>query len=175
VDGDAADAGVEVRRSTVEGFGVFARRAFAAGELIRVVNVVREITADAPLRPEDGERAEHCAHDDGKVLLYGSPDRYYNHSCDPNAWVRYRSGRIEIVGRRMIPAGVEIRVDYLVNNSGGNSWPCNCGAARCRRMTGSSFFTLPPDQQLDYLPLLADWFVARHADAVAELRSRRPS
>jgi hypothetical protein len=163
---------VEVRESPVQGLGVFARRAFAAGERIRAVNVVREITEDAPLRPDLGEGAEHCAYPDGKVVLYGFPDRYYNHSCDPNAWERYVDGRAEIVARRPIEAGDEIRVDYLVNNSGGDSWPCRCGAERCRGMTGYSFLTLPVELQREYLPLLAGWFIDRHAEEIAELRRR---
>lgn len=168
-----ADQDVEVRASAVEGHGVFAVRTFAAGELIRPVNVVREITADEPLRPEDGERFEHCAYPDGKVVLYGPPDCFWNHSCDPNAWARYEtSTHAEIVARRPIAAGEEIRVDYLVNNSGGDSWPCSCGAERCRGMTGVSFFTLPDEFQRDYLPLLAPWFERRHADELAELRAR---
>ena len=171
VDEHYRDADVGVGASNIEGFGVFARRDFDAGDLVREVNVVREIVADAPLRPEDGERVEHCAYPDGKVLLYGSPDRYYNHSCDPNAWERYRDGRIEIIARRRISAGEEIRLDYLINNSGGDSWPCNCGVTRCRGSTSVSFFTLPPDQQRGYLPLLADWFVARHSTEVARLRA----
>ena len=104
------------------------------------------------------------------VVLYGTPDRYYNHSCDPNAWKRYVDGDPEVVARRAISAGEEIRVDYLINNRGGSSWPCNCGSPRCRGMTSASFFTLPPDQQREYLPLLADWFTARHATEMAELR-----
>jgi len=161
---------VEVRESPVQGLGVFARRDFAAGERVRVVNVIREVTDDAPLRPDQGERSEHCAYPDGKVVLYGEPDSYSNHSCDPNAWGRYVDGHAEIVTRRAIPAGEEIRVDYLVNNSGGESWACHCGAERCRGMTGVSFFTLALDQQREYLPLLADWFVARHPEEVAALR-----
>lgn len=171
VDG-YADARVEVRESDTEGFGVFTRREFEAGEVIRVVNVVREIVDDAPLRPDDGESADYCAHADGKVVLYGSPDRYYNHSCDPNAWKRYSGGRIEIVARRPIPAGEEIRLDYLINNSGGESWPCGCSSDRCRGMTSVSFFTIPPEQQRDYLPLLADWFIARHSVEIARLRTQ---
>ena len=175
---------VEVRPSEVEGLGVFAARDFAPGELIRIVNVAREITEDAPLRPEDGERFEHLSRPDGRTVLYGHPDRHYNHSCDPNASVRYTprsedpqtaespGGLItEIVARRPIATGDEIRLDYLINNSGGDSWPCNCGAARCRGKTGISFFTLPIDQQREYLPLLADWFVARHSEEVVALRS----
>ena len=162
---------VEVRESTIEGLGVFATRDFAAGDRIRVVNVVREVTEEAPMRPEDGERREHCAYPDGRVVLYGFPDRHYNHSCDPNAWERYVDGRTEIVARRLIGDAEEIRVDYLVNNSGGQSWPCNCGAARCRGVTSVGFFTLPIERQREYLPLLADWFVARHPAEIAALRA----
>ena len=172
MDEHFADRDVEVRPSPVEGLGVFARRDFAPGERIRTVHIVREITDDAPLRPEAGERFEHCAYPNGRTVLYGEPDRYYNHSCDPNAWARYVGGRTEIVARRPIATGDEIRVDYLVNNSGGDSWPCGCGAARCRGMTSHSFFTLPAEQQREYLPLLADWFVARHRDEVARLRAQ---
>ncbi len=167
---ERSDDGVEVRESPIQGLGVFALRAFAPGDLIRVVNVLREITDDAPLRPEDGERREHCAYPDGKVVLYGLPDRHLNHSCDPNAWERYTNGRAEIVARRPIAPGDEIRVDYLINNSGGESWPCNCAAPRCRGRTGVSYFTLPLDQQREYLPLLATWFIARHPEQVAALR-----
>jgi hypothetical protein len=39
-------------------------------------------------------------------------------------------------------------------------------------MTGYSFFTLPIELQREYLPLLAGWFVARHAEEIAELRRR---
>ena len=167
---DYADDDVEVRSSAVEGHGVFARRAFGSGALIRAVNVIREITADEPLRPEAGERFDHCAYPDGKVVLYGPPDCYWNHSCDPNAWARYGDAYAEIVARRPIAAGEEIRVDYLINNSGGDSWACDCGVDRCRGMTGVSFFTLPEEVQCEYLPLLAPWFERRHPDELNTLR-----
>lgn len=166
------DDTVAVRHSAVQGRGVFAVRQFASGQQIRAVDVLREVTLAAPLRPELGELPEHCADHDGHVVLYGVPDRYYNHSCDPNAWVRHVDGRVEIVARRTIEAGEEIRVDYLINNSGGDSWPCHCGTARCREMTSVSFFTLPTEQQREYLPLLANWFEARHHTELAELRRR---
>ncbi len=75
---------VAVRTSSIEGCGIFAVRPFRAGERIRRINVVREITPDSPLRVELGERADHCDYPDGKVVLLGSPDRCVNHSCDPN-------------------------------------------------------------------------------------------
>ena len=61
------------------------------------------------------------------------------------------------------------RIDYLINNPGGDSWPCHCGAARCRGKTGVSFFTLPHEIQREYLPLLAPWFRRKHADKLQHL------
>lgn len=88
---------VEVRESTIEGLGVFAARDYGPGERIRQVNIVREVTDDAPLRPEDGERIEHCAYPNGKVILWGFPDRHVNHSCDPNGYAHEEGDGSEVV------------------------------------------------------------------------------
>ena len=160
---------VEVRASHIEGLGLFAARSFAGGETIRTINVVREITADAPLRPELGERADHCDYPDGRVVLIGFPDRHVNHSCDPNAWVRYGEGVCELVARRAIPDGVEITIDYQVNVTGGDAWPCHCGSERCRGQVVGDFFQLPATVQREYAPLLAGWFVRRHDERLAAL------
>ena len=164
---------VEVKASPIQGLGAFAVRSYQPGERIRRVNIVREVTDEAPLRPEAGERIEHCAYPSGKVVLWGFPDRHYNHSCDPNAYELPEGDGAEtvyIVVRRSIAAGEEITVDYSVNTAGGSSWPCHCGAARCRGETVGDFFELPRELQLEYLPLLADWFAARHRNRVDELR-----
>jgi len=169
---------VEVRDSVIEGLGVFAARSYEPGESIRRVNIVRGVTEDAPLRPEAGERLEHCAYPDGGVVLWGFPDRHLNHCCDPNAYELHAgdgSGAVHIVARRSVRAGEEITIDYNINIAGGSSWPCRCGAARCRGETIGNFFTLPEDEQMEYLPLLADWFVARHRDRVESLRRRARS
>jgi SET domain-containing protein len=162
-------ADVEVRHSPVEGLGVFSVKPFRAGQRIRRVNVVREITAEEPLREDAGERIEHCGYPDGKVVLWGFPDRHVNHSCDPNAYELYAGESIFIVARRDIEAGEEITFDYNINTSGGNSWPCRCGAARCRGESVGDFFSLPEQQQSEYRPFLAEWFVNRHRDRLAAL------
>ncbi len=87
----AHEEGVEVRASSVQGLGVFALRSFHAGDIIRRVNVVREVTAQTPLRPELGELFEHCAYPDDRIFLYGFPDRHFNHSCDPSAYKSYEA------------------------------------------------------------------------------------
>jgi len=47
---DAAERDVSVRESRVEGPGLFAARHFEAGQRIRRMNVVREVTPETPLR-----------------------------------------------------------------------------------------------------------------------------
>ena len=164
------DNPIEVRASGIEGLGMFARRPIQTGEQIHVLQYEREITAEDPLRPEAGERPEHCAYPDGRVLLVAFPDRHMNHSCNPNAYYDHAGGDEVITrARRDIQSGEEITVDYLINNPGGDSWPCHCGSDRCRGETGISFFHLPIEIQREYVPLLAPWFSRRFADRLAGL------
>ncbi len=158
---------VDVRPSRIEGLGLFAARSYRAGATIRRIVVVREITPDAPLREDLGERFDHCDYPDGKQVLIGYPDRHLNHSCDPNGWVRYEGDGEFLVARRDIAEDEEITVDYNVNITGGTSWPCHCGAARCRGETLGDYFLLPPETRAEYRPLLADWFVRRHGERLA--------
>ena len=153
---------VEVKASSIEGLGLYAARCFREGERIREINVVREVTPSSPLRKELGERADHCDYPDGKVVLLGAPDRHINHSCDPNAYVRYEGERSFLIARRDIATGEEITCDYNINISGGTAWPCHCGATRCRGTVVGDFFQLPLEMQREYRPLLAEWFVRAH-------------
>ncbi len=166
-----SDNSVSVKVSRDKGLGIFVTRDFAKGELIRQVNVIREVTEAEPLKEAEGELAEHCAYEDGRVMLYGEPDRYMNHSCDPNAYYDYSQYPPITRAIRDIASGEELTVDYLINNSGGDSWPCRCGAERCRGMTGTSFFDLPIEFQLEYLPFLAPWFRTKHADKINKLEA----
>jgi len=57
-----------------------------------------------------------------------------NHSCDPNAWNEEGNG-LNVVARRFIPAGEEIRMDYATFCGcfpEMKSFPCDCGADLCR-------------------------------------------
>ena len=142
---------------------------FRRGERIRQINVVREITPNAPLREDLGERADHCDYPNGKIVLLGPPDRHINHSCDPNSYVLYDGGRCFFVARRDIVDGEEITCDYNLNITGGTAWACHCGAARCSGMVVGDFFQLPFDLQREYQPLLAEWFVRAHRDKLKAL------
>jgi hypothetical protein len=62
---------------------------------------------------------------------------------------------------------------YIINCHGGIVWRCRCGSERCRGVIPSSFFDLPTEVQMEYLPLLDDWFVEEHKEKVARLRHVR--
>jgi len=163
------DQEVEVKQSGIEGLGVFALEAIAAGERIRQINVVREVNAASPLREDLGERIDHCDYPDGRTVLFGFPDRHLNHSCDPNAYLHYEGDKCYLHARRTIAPGEEITCDYNINITGGSSWPCHCGAERCRGETLGDFFRLPLPVQREYRMLLADWFIRRNHEALKAL------
>ena len=104
-------------------------------------------------------------------MLWGSPDRHVNHSCDPNAWISYDAEQCHLVARRDIGAGEEITCDYNINIADGTGWACNCRAERCRGWVAGGFFLLPVEWQQEYRPLLAAWFVRRHRERLGEAES----
>ena len=153
---------VEVRSARDRGCGLFACRDFPAGSEIRIINLVREVTLEAPLGP--GEDADHCMHFLGRCFLVGAPDCFVNHRCEPNAYKRFAQGEVTMMAMVDIAAGDEITYDYMLNTHDGSTWTCACGAPSCRKTTFASFFDLPADLQRRYRPYLADEFVAAHAD-----------
>jgi SET domain-containing protein len=159
---------VEVHASRIQGLGVFAASPIPAGELIREYNLIREVTPERPIDPGRGERIEHCTYPADRVFLVGFPDRHFNHSCDPNAYKRFRQNTIQVVSRRRIDSSAEITLDYMINTHGGTRWACNCESERCRGNSVPSFFDLPKAIQVEYLPLLAPWFVERHSERVGK-------
>lgn len=161
---------VEHRESSIEGLGVFARRSFEVGETLLVLDASRVVDDEHPLRPDLGEDESHCTVlGDGSVVLLPEPERYLNHSCDPNAFLRSRGREVHVIARCRILSGDEVTLDYLINTHGGTRWRCLCGAPGCRGLLEASFFDLPTEIQRDYLPLLEDWFVAAHQAEVRRL------
>lgn len=108
------DRDIEIRTVDRKGRGVFARRAFAAGEVIEEAPVV-------VLRDSEYELLNHtilkdyyfdwgpeeCAIPLGYSLIY-------NHADDPNAEARrdLHGGTVTFVARRPIAAGEEITHRY---------------------------------------------------------------
>ena len=165
-----------VAESRIHGLGVFAARDFDAGEIILAIDDSRVVDAEDPLRPELGEYSHHCDYlAGGRTVLMRSPERHINSCCNPNSYVKTIKGLRHVVARRTIKSCEEITYDYIIDCHGGEVWQCNCGDARCRGTIVSSFFELPVEWQLEYLPLLNPWFIEEHREKIDALRERLES
>ena len=162
--------GVVVGASAIEGQGVFATRAFRKGEIVLIIYDSRIVDDASPLKR--GEDRRHCDYiAAGRVVLMQPPERYINHSCDPNTYVRTVMGERQVLVRRDIAPGEEITYDYCVNGGGDTVWQCHCGAARCRHEIHSDFFHLPIELQGEYLPELESWFQTERAAEMKRLQA----
>ncbi|MFX0203481.1 MAG: SET domain-containing protein [Candidatus Hodarchaeota archaeon] len=160
--------------SSIHGKGVFAAVDIKKGERILEIDDSCVVTKDNPLQPEKGEYEYHCDYlENGKVVLMQEPERYINHCCDPNVYVKQIEEIRYVYTMRDIKAGEEITFDYCIDGYGDTIWQCNCGSPKCRKTIHSNFFHLSKEKQLDYLPYLARWFIKENMEKVEELRSRR--
>jgi hypothetical protein len=126
---------VHFRDSSIAGRGVFARRAFAPGDVV------------VPYAPKqqrvDARSAEAIAAAETRLTLLSGdqviiPDTSVpggwlcNHSCEPNATL-YASGEGRIQAVRPIAAGDEVTIFYgWVSHNDPQRDPCRCGSPRCR-------------------------------------------
>ena len=168
---ELAKQNVIVKESPIHGLGVFATKNFESSELILVGDESRIVTPDNPLRRDKGEYEYHCDYlAGGKVILLPWPERHVNHRCDPNAYVKHIDGIRYDFARRQILAGEEITHDYCINGFGNIVWYCKCGCARCRKIIHADFFHLPLELQIEYLPLLDDWYIEEYREKVEDLK-----
>jgi uncharacterized protein len=136
---------LHVRRSRLQGRGVFTTRAVPKGTLLL------EYLGERISHEEAGERYYAAAKPDAFVLLFtvdrkvvidggvgGRAARYVNHSCAPNCEADEIRGRIFITSIRDIPAGAELTYDYNMEapvplpRDWRRRYACRCGAPRCR-------------------------------------------
>lgn len=84
----------------------------------------------------------------------GAIDDLINHSCAPNAGLRFLADDVVLIAIRDIAAGEEIAWDYSTTLAD-DRWTmaCACGAADCRGVV-RAFASLPAEQQ--------DWYRARN-------------
>jgi len=149
---------------------VFALEAIGRGTVLLRLDGSRVVDRDHPLHSEAGESAAHRDFlPDGSVVLMPSPERYINHSCEPNCYVYSANRERFLLAMRDIEVHEEILIDYSVNAVDGDEWECRCGALKCRGYHKCDFFALPVIRQLEYLPYLDPWFAAVHASRIQKL------
>lgn len=161
---------VYVDRSPIQGQGVFTVVDIVRGEAILAIDDSRVVSPQHPLHPEAGEFDHHCDYlADGLVVLMRYPERHINHSCDPNTFVKTLFEVRYVFALRDIRAGEEITYDYCINGFGNTVWECHCTSPRCRHSIHSDFFHLPEPLQIEYLPLLDDWYVRAYQPQIEAL------
>jgi uncharacterized protein len=124
---------VQVRTSTIDGQGAF------AGEPIPARRKIGEIRGEAISVKEARRRAKGVA----RIMLVelserraidasqsADPLRFANHSCQPNAVLRIRQGRVEFYAMRDVRVGEELTVNYGETHHEGKL-RCRCGAPGC--------------------------------------------
>jgi hypothetical protein len=161
---------VYVSESSIHGKGVFSSIPLLKGQLILAIDDSRLVTPETPLRPDLGEFEIHCDYlQDGKTTLMMFPERHINHCCEPNSFVKTIREVRYVFAYHAIAGDEEITYDYCVNGFGDTLWECRCGSPFCRRQIHSDFFHLPIEKQIEYLPLLDDWYLHEYHEKVSEL------
>ncbi len=160
-----------VRRSAIQGRGVFARQAIPKGTRIMEYTGEHISHAEADRRYDDVAMRRHHTFlftltsrtvVDGAVG--GNDARYINHACDPNCEAVIEGRRIFVEARRDITKGEELAYDYGYERDGTETeederrYACRCGATSCR---GTILAPRKPEKKLPHHAK------ARHADHIA--------
>ncbi|HEX5708975.1 MAG TPA: SET domain-containing protein-lysine N-methyltransferase [Pyrinomonadaceae bacterium] len=124
----------EVRRSRIQGRGLFARSPVPArrklGELSGEIITQRE----ARRRARASYTVKMVEFGDGTALdasVGGNHFAFVNHSCAPNTYMRLFRHRVEFYSLRPIAPGEELTCNYGETHHEG-TLACRCGSVRCR-------------------------------------------
>jgi SET domain-containing protein len=124
---------VAVKRSRIDGFGVFAAEPVPAHRKIGEIRGEGISVAEARRRAAGQQRimivevSPKHAIDASKST---DPMRFTNHSCQANARLQIRDGRIEFYSLRAIAPGEEVTVNYGETHHEGKL-ACRCAAPGC--------------------------------------------
>lgn len=118
--------GFELRISSHRGDGVFATRAFKAGE-ITMRGIIEKVL--------DGNHSHASQIGENVYVLHAGLISKVNHSCEPNCGIRVNTmGAHDFIAMKEILADDEITFDYATRNYNIDHFPkvCMCGARKCR-------------------------------------------
>lgn len=133
MDKEAVSGSLELRRSGIDGRGMFATAEIQAGEYIVEYTGDRISKEDSRLRCREGNNYIFYINQefdlDGSVAR--NVARFINHSCAPNSEAELDEDRIWIIALRDIAPGEEITFNYGYDLEDYREHPCRCGAPRC--------------------------------------------
>jgi uncharacterized protein len=156
---------VEKRQSGIEGRGLFARQAVAAGEVVVVKGgfVLTKAQRDAigkELGPAEIQITETLFIGPTTARQREGGMMHLNHSCEPNLGLQ---GQIVYVALRDIAPDEELTFDYAMTDDEPVEMECCCGTPSCRGIiTGRDW--QKPEIQMKYDGYFS-WFIQRRIDA----------
>lgn len=156
---------IEVRGSSIDRKGMFAKELIRAGEIVYIKGghiLSRSelfssgvINSYLPISDEYYLGAISAEEEDAIKL-------YNNHSCDPNCGMH---GEITFVAIRDIQPGEELTVDYAFIDNEDYSFECQCGSEKCRHIVTGLDWKIKQLQD-EYYPYFAQYI----KDKIDEIR-----
>ena len=124
---------VRAAPSRIDGQGAFAEEAIPPRRKIGEIRGESISVAEARIRATRTERIMIVELSTRRAIDFSKsadPMRYANHSCQPNARLCIRQGRVEFYAVKPIAPGDEITVNYGQTHHEGKL-ACRCGAPGC--------------------------------------------
>ena len=118
-----------VKKSGIDKFGVFAARDLKKGEIVCKPTQIKKLSQkEVDELPEDKKHfVSHFSPQE--YILQCGPDKYVNHSCDPNTAVTDGCD----IAIRDIRRGEEITSDYSKDGVQLFHFDCQCGSKNCKK------------------------------------------
>lgn len=159
---------VEVRISSIDKKGMFAKELIHAGEIVYVKG--GHILSRSEIFSSDVINSYLPISDDYYIGAISREEEdaiklYNNHSCDPNCGMH---GEITFVAIRDIQPGEELTVDYAFIDNEDYSFNCQCGTPKCRHVVTGFDWKIKRLQD-DYYPYFAQYL----KDKIDEIRSKK--
>ena len=120
---------VIIKKSRIQGKGVFANANFKKGDIVMKWDASMMLTKkEAKLIPKRYRKYLVCHK--GKFIMSQAPEKYLNHSCDPNT----KEGNLCDIAIRNIKKGEELTTDYSTNALPQLKMKCNCKSKKCKKV-----------------------------------------
>ena len=155
-----------VKKSGVQGKGVFADEDIQKGEVVIIWHPKKIVSEEDMKKLSEDEQNHVTPTGDGRYMIMGEPERYINHSCNPNTYCNNKSD----IALRDIKKGEEITSDYSINGIDNWKMKCLCKSKNCRKIIYGDFFKLPRDIQKKYYPHLENWFKIKYKNKLDKLK-----
>src|SRR3989338_3345408 len=120
---------VIVKKSKIQGKGVFANSNFKKGEIVMKWDASMILTLKEAKKIPIRYR-KYLVLYKGKFIVSQAPEKYLKHSCEPNT----KEGELCDVAVRSIRKGEELTTDYSIDSKDYLKIKCNCKSKNCKKI-----------------------------------------